>query len=272
MKDGRVFKAAVAQFVSGCFTKEENEEKILTTAEKALAQGVQLILFPEGADLGYIVLDRTRTVEESQKLALSMANGPASSWVEAMKGLAARGIFIGCGSFFKTEEYGLANALLFFTPSGEWHVYRKTHLYHEKGAHEGDFVAPGDTLAVWETGPFTVGPSICYDLNFPEVFRTIALKGARIVLMASAWPAAAGDVWDKLLPTRAIENQVFVVASNQTGGGYYGHSKIVDFSGKVLAAMGEEEGFAVAEIDLNRQEKWRKIVTYFDDRRPELYG
>ncbi len=271
MKDG-VFKAAVAQFVSGCFRKEENEEKILTLAEKAQAEGVQFILFPEGADLGYIVLDRTRTVEEALRLASGMANSPSSRWVEAMKGLAGRGIYIGCGSFFKTAEDKIANALLLFTPSGAVHAYRKTHLYHEKDAREEDYVAPGNELAVWDMGPFTVGPTICYDLNFPEVFRTLALRGARIVLNASAWPASAGGVWDKLLPARAIENQVFVMASNQTGGGYYGHSKIVDFSGKVLAAMDGEEGFAAAEINPARQDKWRKIVTYFDDRRPELYG
>jgi predicted amidohydrolase len=109
-------------------------------------------------------------------------------------------------------------------------------------------------------------------LNFPEVFRTLALKGAQIILISSAWPKAGGNVWDALLPARALENQVYVMASNQTGGEYYGHSKITDYTGRVLVEMGAEEGLAAAEIDLQKQEKWKKIVTYFDDRRPELYG
>jgi predicted amidohydrolase len=114
--------------------------------------------------------------------------------------------------------------------------------------------------------------SICYDLNFPEVFRTLALKGARIILISSAWPAMAGDVWDALLPARAIENEVCVIASDQTGGEYLGHSKIVDWTGRVLAGMDREEGLATAVIDLEKQEKWRRIVTYFSDRRPDLYS
>jgi len=75
-----------------------------------------------------------------------------------------------------------------------------------------------------------------------------------------------------LLPARALENEVYVVACGQTGEEYYGHSKIIDYAGNILTECEEEEGLRVAELDLARQEKWRRIVTYFDDRRPNLYS
>ncbi|GAJ24102.1 unnamed protein product [marine sediment metagenome] len=68
-----------------------------------------------------------------------------------------------------------------------------------------------------------------------------------------------------------MENEVYLLASGQTGGEYYGRSKIIDYEGNILAKFEEEEGLKIAEIDLARQEKWRKIVTLFEDRRPELY-
>jgi len=266
------FKVAVAQISAEYFKKEENQRKVLSMAEDALNEGVQLILFPEGVNLGYFVMDQSRSVEETVALAQPMADTLTSQWIEDLRALAKKGIYIGCGSFINTAENGLVNALLFFSPAGEICTYYKTHLFHVKDTKEEDFVAKGDALSVFHLESFSVGLSICYDLNFPEVFRTLALKGAQIILISSAWPKMGGSVWDTLLPARALENQVCVIASNQTGGEYYGHGKIVDWTGKVLVNMGEEEGFMVAEIDLKKQEKWKGIVTYFKDRRPELYG
>jgi len=253
------------------FEKEQNQRRVISMVQDALSRGVQLILFPEGVNLGYFVLDQRRSVKETYALALDAADKLGSPWIEELRGLARKGIHIACGSFLKTEEGKLVNALLFFTPTGEIYSYYKAHLFHVKDAKEEDFVVRGSKLSVFQPESFSVGLSICYDLNFPEVFRTLALEGAQIILIASAWPKNAGNVWDALLPARAIENEVCVIASNQTGGDYYGHSKIIDCTGKVVGRLDEEEGFTVAEIDLEKQEKWRRIVTYFDDRRPELY-
>lgn len=267
-----VVKAAIAQIAAEYFRKEDNQRKVLRMVEDAIGKGVQLILFPEGINLGYFILDPGRSARELSALALTMADTLASAWIEDLRALAQKGISIGCGSFLRTAEGRLVNALLFFSPSGETHIYHKTHLFHTKDAREEDYITRGDRLPVFHAGEFRVGLSICYDLNFPEVFRTLALKGADMVLISAAWPDMAGDVWDTLLPARAVENQVCVIASDQTGGAYYGSSRIIDCTGKVCACMRREEGFVTAEIDLGKQEKWRKIVTYFNDRRPELYS
>ena len=113
-------------------------------------------------------------------------------------------------------------------------------------------------MSVFDVGPFKAGLSICYDLNFPEVFRALALKGAQVILISAAWPTVGGSVWDALLPARSIENQTYVIASNQTGGGYYGHSKITDFTGRVLTAMGDEEGCVIAEWTLRNRKNGRR--------------
>ena len=264
-------RVAIAQVKVPYFAKEENEEKVLSLTEKAIRQKVDLLLFPEGANLGYFVLDQSKNRDEALSLALEMASFISCPWVEELKRKARRGIHIACGGFFKIEGGKLVNALLLISPKGETSTYYKTHLYHLKEIREEDFVIKGNELKVVDTDLDKIGLSICYDLNFPEVARTLALNGAQIILLAAAWPKMAGATWDILLPARALENEVFILASGQIGEEYYGHSKIIDYEGNILTEFEEEEGLKVAEIDLARQEKWRRIVTLFEDRRPELY-
>ena len=140
-----------------------------------------------------------------------------------------------------------------------------------KEVREEDSIVKGSGLKVVDTELGKIGLSICYDLNFPEVTRTLALNGAQIILLSAAWPKIAGATWDILLPARALENEVYLLASGQTSGEYYGHSRIMDYTGNILAEFEEEEGLKVAEIDLAREEKWKQMVTLFGDRRPELY-
>lgn len=264
-------KVAIAQLEVSYFAKDKNEQKVLRLTEQALEEKVDLLLFPEAVNLGYFILNQTKSKEEALSLALEMAPFISSPWVEELKRKARRGIHMACGGFFKIEENKLVNALLLFSPKGEISTYYKTHPYHLKEVREEDFVAKGSELKVVDTDLGKIGLSICYDLNFPEVARTLALKGAQVILLPAAWPKIAGATWDILLPARALENEVYLLASGQTGGEYYGHSKIIDYEGNILAEFGEEEGLKVVEIDLAREEKWRKIVTLFKDRRPELY-
>ncbi len=264
-------RVAIAQVEVPYFTKGKNEEKILSLTEKAVEEKVDLLLLPEGANLGYFVLDQTKTKEEAFSLALEMAPSFSSPWVEKLKRVARKGIHIACGGFFKIEENKLVNALLLVSPKGNISTYYKTHLYHLNEVKEEDFVVKGSELKVVDTDLGKIGLSICYDLNFPEVARALTLRGAQIILLSAAWPKMAGATWDILLPARALENSVYLLASGQSGGEYYGHSKIVDYNGNIIAAIDEEESLRVAEIDLARQRKWRKIVTYLEDRRPELY-
>ena len=121
-----------------------------------------------------------------------------------------------------------------------------------------------------------LGMSICYDVRFPELYRILALRGARVLLVPAAFTlATTRDHWEALLRARAIENQAFVVAANQIGefapGRAGGRSMIVDPWGVVLAQAQDEPGVIVAELDLGRLERIRASLPALANRRPAAY-
>jgi len=265
-------KLGIVQLETTYFEKDKNEAKILSFIGKAREEDVNLVLFPEGANLGYIILDETRDRDQILDLALKMAPSLKSSWIDKLKEESRKGIHIACGHFLKANDTTLVNSLVLICPDGRVTTYEKTHLYHEKTIKETDFVQMGNELVVADTALGKIGLAICYDLNFPEVMRKLTLNGAQIILICAAWPEMGGNAWDMLLPARAFENEVYLMACNQAGKGYYGHSKILDYMGNVRTQFDKEERLKISEIDLEKQKKWRKIITFFEDRRPELYG
>ncbi|HET8861843.1 MAG TPA: nitrilase-related carbon-nitrogen hydrolase, partial [Solirubrobacterales bacterium] len=122
-----------------------------------------------------------------------------------------------------------------------------------------------------------LGLTVCYDLRFPELYRILAVRGARLIATPSAFTAATGrDHWQVLLRARAIENQVFLIAPNQVGEApphysSYGRSAIVDPWGVVLATAPDEECFVAAELDLAAQERVREQLPSLANRRPRAY-
>jgi predicted amidohydrolase len=271
-EDDLKLKVGIVQLETFCFEKDRNEEKILSFIRKAREEHVDLVLFPEGANLGYIILDETRRHKQILNLALEMAPSLESPWIARLKEEARKGIHIACGHFLKADDTTLVNSLLLISPESRVTFYNKTHLYHEKTTKEADFVRMGNELVTADTSLGKIGLAICYDVNFPEVIRKLALDGARIILLSAAWPEIGGRSWDILLPARAFENGAYLMACNQAGKGYYGHSKIIDYMGNICAHFNKEEGMKTVEIDFEKQEKWRDIVTFFQDRRPDLYG
>lgn len=161
------------------------------------------------------------------------------------------------------------NTSALFGPEGDiLTTYRKIHLFDVDLAdgvstRESDTRQFGEAVAVAETALCPMGMTVCYDLRFPELYRALAFKGARIVFVPSAFTAYTGKAhWEILLRARAIENQMYVIAPNQYGENpqsfaTYGHSMIVDPWGKVLARLADGPGIAMAEIDLDYLAKVR---------------
>jgi|HubBroStandDraft_6_1064221.scaffolds.fasta_scaffold12659_6 predicted amidohydrolase len=178
----------------------------------------------------------------------------------------------------------LANTSVHVDPHGEVRaVYRKLHMFDVEVAgrayRESAVTEPGDEVVLSTTSDgVELGLSICYDLRFPELFRVLALRGARVVVLPSAFTLpTTRDHWEVLVRARAIENEVFVVAANQVGphpGGHRsgGRSMIVDPWGVVLAQAGDGEGFVVADLDLARQQEIRAQLPVLAHRRPQVYG
>jgi predicted amidohydrolase len=123
----------------------------------------------------------------------------------------------------------------------------------------------------------TVGLSICYDLRFPELYRSLALRGAEVLLVPSAFTAYTGAAhWEVLLRARAVENGCFVVAPAQVGEHLpgrdcWGHSMIVDPWGEVLAELAVDAGVCVAGLDLARLAEVRAQIPPLGNRRPDAY-
>lgn len=195
-------------------------------------------------------------------------------------------VYILGGSFGESSDITekFFNTSILIDPSGKIIAkYRKIHLYDvEIGKQvvikESDAFERGDKLVTAETEYGTVGLTICYDLRFPELYRGLTLKGAKIIFVPSAFMNATGkDHWEPLLRTRAIENQVFIIAPDEIGpipGTQtlrYGRSVIIDPWGTVLAKAPDTEGVITAELDFDYLMKVRKELPSLAHRQPEVY-
>ena len=151
--------------------------------------------------------------------------------------------------------------------------YDKTHLFSPMG--ESDDFAPGNHLATFTLDGVRCGIVICYEVRFPELWRTLALRGAEVIFHPAQWTAERQYHWETLTAARAIENQLFVVSCNACGERdgtlYGGFSRILDPLGAVLVQGGGEEEIVTADLDLSSIAPLRARVPVFHDRRPELY-
>ena len=177
----------------------------------------------------------------------------------------------------------LFNTSVLINPDGNIIAkYRKLHMFDidiegQPTYRESSLIQPGEDVVTVETEIGTLGLSICYDLRFPELFRRLTKKGAQIVFLPAAFTLHTGkDHWEPLIRARAIENQLFFIASGQIG--YhpperecYGNSMIVDPWGTVLAKAANRPGVALAEVDVSYQDKTRRDLPCLDHIREDVF-
>ncbi len=163
--------------------------------------------------------------------------------------------------------------------------YRKTHLADVKaaGLRESFYFSAGDGLPVFHTPKATVGVLVCYDRCFPEAWRTLAIQGAEVIFVPSCIPAWYPEREDQTLwelRTRALENQVFAVATNKAGTEeldgkatpYFGHAVVLGPAGDLLAeGPSMKEGVIGATLDLEQIVRGREKLPFLSARRPEIY-
>ena len=136
---------------------------------------------------------------------------------------------------------------------------------------EKDHFNGGESISPIKTSKGRIGLSICYDLRFPEVARTLALSGADLLVTIAQFPPSRGHVWQSLCRARAIENQIHHLGCNAAGPEFSGGSVILDPWGRAIAEAGAEEGTILAEIDLSDRDSARREIPALADRRPEIY-
>ncbi len=175
------------------------------------------------------------------------------------------------------------NTSLVVNPDGDVVArYRKLHLFDVevdgKTYEESATMAPGDEVIVADLRRAPVGLTICYDVRFPELYRRLTTRGARIVTVPSAFTMETGkDHWEPLLRARAIENQLFILGAAQCGShppanSCYGNTMVVDPWGVILARAGYREGVVVADLDLGEQDRVRRSLPALQHRRQDLFA
>jgi predicted amidohydrolase len=253
--------------------KAQNLESAERLVRAAVADGAELVALPEKWNL--------LAADEELLAGAEQLDGPsltaARAWALEL------GIHLLAGSIAERAEGERAfNTSVLVGPDGEdLAVYRKIHMFDVDAGgvsyRESEHEQPGSEVVTAPLGGLIAGLGICYDLRFPELFRILAVRGARLLTVPSAFTAVTGrDHWEVLLRARAIENQAFVVAPNQVGQApphfdSYGHTAIVDPWGTVLASAPAGECFVAADLDLAAQDRIREELPSLANRRPAAY-
>ncbi len=255
-----------------------NVRAAVALVEEAADRGARLVALPE-----------TWAYKGRRDGIIATAEAPDGPSNRAVATAAAqRGMWLLAGSVYEPAAGGLVtNVSALFDPAGELRaVYRKIHLFDVITAtaryEESEEVAPGAEIVTADVDtpegtPVRLGLSVCYDLRFPGLYSSLALRGAQVLCVPSAFTAYTGAAhWEVLLRARAIENGCFVLAPNQVGEHLpgrdcHGHSMIVDPWGVVLAQVEDGVGVCVADLDVSRLDEVRAQVPSLQHRRPDVY-
>lgn len=220
--------------------KERNFEKISNFAVQAKSNGADLLVLPETFATGFTM--------ESDKFGELKKE---SITIRFLKKTAKKNGIAILGTFVEKTKDGNKNAAYLFDKSGKCvGKYHKINLF--SFSEEEKHCTAGKKVAVSELEGIKCGISICFDLRFPELYRTMTKKGAYAIFVVSNWPESRREHWLALLKARAIENQCYVIGVNRTGIGgglsYSGDSRIFGPFGEEIMTAGKEEGLFFADI------------------------
>jgi deaminated glutathione amidase len=255
--------------------KQRNLEAAERLVHDAAADGAELIALPEKWNL----LGGGEALRAGAEQLDGSTITATRSWAREL------GVYLVAGSIaeHRPDHERLFNTSVLIGPDGDVEsVYRKIHMFDvDVGGvayRESEHEQPGGEIVLAHAGDVPVGMTVCYDLRFPELYRILAVRGARVLVVPSAFTLHTGkDHWEVLLRARAIENSAFVLAPNQIGEApphyrSYGRSMILDPWGVVLATASDEECFVAAELDFALQDRIRESLPSLANRRPESYA
>lgn len=263
------YKIALIQMESKFLDKEYNLSKALKNITTAASYGAALICLPEGFLTGY----RENGIQDI----IAIADTEDSLYILSIAELAKQlKVHILVPYFNKLPDGTIQNSAVLIDENGKMcGSYAKTHLI---GGEKGNIVR-GEGFPVWETKLGTIGCLICYDICFPETVRIMALKGAQLILVPSAWRGSLyySRWWDLNIACRALDNLLYVAAINQAGSCgaevFAGKTKLCDPVGSIIAECNAvEEKIVYGIIDLKRIDYERSINTILCDRQTDLYG
>lgn len=263
-------KAAIVQFKASTY-KHKNLEKILGYIKKASERGrADVCAFPE------FMMMYTNSSQTPRELA--QESEPITGDFVSLVSQAAKEHRIQVvGSIYETSPKNDRVYDTVFVTDKRGRVistYRKIHLYDALGFKESTKMAPGSEISKpVKTAIGKMGMMVCYDLRFPEMSRSLAAAGSEVLVAPSAWVGGymKKEHWRALNCTRAIENGCYMLAPDQIGNIYSGHSMAVDPYGKILLDMKQKEGIGYVKIDLSHVRETRKSLPLLKNRRTDIY-
>jgi predicted amidohydrolase len=278
------FKVALCQYPSvlgdqGTDPRRPNLEKAIDGIRKAASSGAKLAIFGEAYLTGY------ETNEFSARYA-TMLEPPDEDIQTLIKTAQDQDIYVIMGMTTRPRDIlgDLRNTTVLIGPEGFVGSYSKCHLatsclneVMSSPIAEKAYWGPGNDIPIFRTKLGNIGIHICYDIYFPEVARVQTLKGAHMLINTSASVHGYEETWNRLVPVRAFENQIWYVIVSGVGKQkdftLFGGSKVVDPNGNTTAQCKDlEEDFTIAEIDYSKMRQLRQRSHYFNDRKPALYS
>ena len=235
-------------------TKIENEKKAFTFLHKAVLEKTDIICLSE------LFLSWGKNFEEG-KVTLEE--------IEKYQEFAKKhNVNILLGSVALKAENSNKNTNTCFSINRKGEIvgrYDKKYMYQYNQSgnsfNEGDETIPGKEFGLVELDDVKIGIGICFDLRFPEYFRELIKRGAQIIFLPAHFNKSTGSVaWDILTRARAIENQVYFCACNQTGEKLCANTKVISYNGEVIKSLNHEEGLLTVDLDLVAQEEYRKAL------------
>ncbi len=274
MPGGREIRAAAVQIAVVLEDQDATTEKVCGWVDEAAKDSVDVVLFPELIlAAGYSLGEKFREVAETP-------DGPHLRLVRERARAQGLNVIVGFAEPGSGERIHNSAAII-DRDGGVVGVYRKSHIF----VATESFFAAGSGLPVFDTDFGRVGIPICYDLEFPEPARVLALEGAELLLTMTAHWSGTGTVGtpDNFVRTiysaRALENRIPIVMCNRVGydpgldDEFCGLSRIVDSEGMVVAEMDDHsEGMIAATIDLDEEARRRATYDYLSNRHPDLYS
>jgi predicted amidohydrolase len=256
-------RIALGQFGAALGDVDVNLGRMRRLLADAAQRGAELVCFPELCLSGYLLESHDYTdslldaVEAAEQVLADDAQRAAVSLLYGAP---------------KRAAGGLVNAVVLREPGGARVLYAKTHM----DALERRVFVPGDEFVV----AGELGLACCYDLAFPEMTRSLTLRGARVLVVPMAWEVERGFVMQSVIEARAVENVAYLVCVNQSGSvgpfRFRGSSCVLDPLGRTVVELGNEEGLELVDLDLEwvarlRDRTDERTYPLLDDRRPDLY-
>ena len=260
----RMVKVAMIQIDVEYGKPAQNFAQVTARLQEAKALGAQVAVLPEmwntAYDLTHLATLADPAGQQTQRVVSQLAKQLALNVV--------------AGSVAIKKDGRYYNTTYIFNDQGELvQTYDKAHRFGPMA--EDQYLAAGHQVATYDLAGIRSASFICYDLRFPEWWRTAGRAGVDLYYLPAQWPASRIDQWEALVKARAIENQAFVVAVNRVGDDpdnhFNGHSLAVAPSGTILATGGEQAGITIVEIDPTAIVAAKALFDIQADRRPGLY-